>query len=117
MSPVEDLEVSDQPFDRLTVLCQTMTDALDQAVLEERRDLAIRDIGEIDAEKIKAEAPEVRGIVFLSDADRSGIQMFGYDSSAEGMADLLVHMKAVFQSMGKDFGVMTDQGVMLMEER
>jgi hypothetical protein len=90
---IKDIQESPTPFDRLTKLAGIMQEV--------------------------AETPEyadVRGIIFLADPDRGGIVMFGYDDTTSGMADLLVHMKAVFQSQGKSFGVMTDQGVMMVPE-
>jgi hypothetical protein len=90
---IKDVQESPTPFDRLTKLAGIMQEV--------------------------AETPEyadVRGIIFLADPDRGGIVMFGYDDTTSGMADLLVHMKAVFQSQGKSFGVMTDQGVMMVPE-
>lgn len=95
---IEDLQSSDQPYDRLTRLTEEMTDAID-----------------------RPENADLKCIIFLTGDDgeggyRGGIQMFGYEDTASGMADLMVHMKAIFQAMGKDFGVMTDQGVMLMDE-
>jgi hypothetical protein len=69
----------DEPFDRLTHLSVEMTVPLETP-----------------------ENKDVRAIVFLSDEYRSGIQLHGYDDPAEAMAELFVHMKAIFQSMGKD---------------
>jgi hypothetical protein len=103
MAGLKDLKVDDKPFDRLTRLCAVLVEALDEAVDAER---------EAD---LSAELSDVRGIIFLSDAEHSGIEMFGYEETAEGMTDLLIHMKAIFTSMGKQFGVMTDQGLLLME--
>jgi hypothetical protein len=74
-----DVHTNDVPFDRLTKMAATMTAAVETP-----------------------ENADVRGIVFLSDEHRSGIQMFGYEDQSEGIADLFVHMKAIFQSMGKD---------------
>jgi len=79
MSDFDDLTMSDTPVDRLTRLSVEMT-----AVLE------------------LPENADVQAIVFLSDAKSGGIQMHGYDNVADGMAALFVHMKAVFQAMGKD---------------
>lgn len=90
---VEDVRKEDEPFDRLTELANEM-----QKVLQ------------------TPENSDVKGIIFLHDPDRGGICMFGYNDTTEGMADLFVHMKAVFSSMGKGFGVMTDQGVMMIPE-
>jgi len=100
---VKDLQVSDEAFNRLTRLTTVMTNALDRAV-------------ELEINLSEEPVKEVKGIVFLSDDKESGIQLFGYEDTGAGLADLLVHMKAMFASMGKSFGVMTDQGVMLLEE-
>jgi hypothetical protein len=91
--PFDDIRESSEPFDRLTELCKTMTDSIETE-----------------------ENAEVKGIIFLNEGERAGIQLFGYDTTVEGMADLLVHLKALFASQGKQFGVMTDQGFMLMDE-
>jgi hypothetical protein len=97
-----DVQKDDKPFDRLTSFCKEMTNALDAAIDKERE----QDPG--------TEHSDVRGIVFLSDDARSGIQMFGYEEMSEGLAELFVHLKAMFTSMGKDFGVMTDQGIWML---
>jgi len=86
----KDIRVEDEPFDRLTELAAQMGEILIQPGNE-----------------------DVKGIIFLHDSKRGGIEMIGYEEVSEGMADLLVHMKAVFESQGKSFGVMTDQGVLL----
>jgi hypothetical protein len=70
---------NDHPVDRLTHLCAEMT--------------------------VPCERPEnadIKAIVFLNDRQRGGIVLHGYDSEAEAMAELFVHMKAVFNSIGKD---------------
>lgn len=101
---IEDLRVDNQPFDRLTALCQKMAQALDEAIIEERN------------AGLEDQDGEVRGIIFLANNHQSGIEMFNYDDTAAGLTDLLIHMKAMFASMGKQFGVMTDQGMILMDE-
>jgi len=75
----DEVTAHDHPVDRLTELCAEMTTPLD-----------------------KSENDDVKAIVFLNDGERGGIQLHGYDSQAEAMAELFLHMKAVFQSMGKD---------------
>ncbi len=90
---IKNVRESPIPFDRLTELADEMQRL---AQTPENRD--------------------VKGIIFLSDAEAGGIVMFGYDDTTAGVAALMVHLKAVFQSQGKSFGVMTDQGVMIMEE-
>lgn len=71
--------VFSEPVDRLTGLCAEMTEPLD-----------------------REENGDVKAIVFLQDGERSGIVMHGYEDQVEGMADLFVHMKAIFQGMGRD---------------
>ena len=73
------VEQSNEPIDPLTELCAQMTSVLDEP-----------------------ENEGVKAIVFLTKDARSGIQLAGYDDTAEAMADLFIHMKAMFQSMGKD---------------
>jgi hypothetical protein len=104
---VGDVTVGTEPHDRLTRLCARMTDALDEALDEElEADLA--------AGAMNEGLNSVRGIIFLNDDHNGGIQMFGYSDTGAGLSDLLVHMKAMFASMGKGFGVMNDQGEVLM---
>ena len=91
--PITDIHEAPIPFDRLTELANEM--------------------------QLLAQNPEnedVRGIIFLSDADHGGIVMFGFEDTATAMAQLLMHIKAVFQSQGKSFGVMTDRGFMILPE-
>lgn len=88
---VSDVRSAKEPFDRLTVLCRTMTDALEEA-------LAVED----EENRGKPELSKIKTIVFLEDDQKAGIQIFGYDSSTEAMAALFVHMKAIFQASGRD---------------
>lgn len=74
-----------EPHDRLTRLCDVMTRAL-EADPEYR-----------DGDKV---------IVFLDDGDRGGIQLFGYESDVDAMADLLTHLKAIFEANGKTLMIM-----------
>lgn len=90
---ISDIHEAPIPFDRLTELANEM-----QKVAED------------------PENADVKGIIFLSDATHGGIVMFGYDDTTSAMAHLLMHMKAVFQSQGKSFGVMTDQGMTILPE-
>jgi len=90
---VSDIHESKEPFDRLTELCDQMQKVLDGP-----------------------ENDDVKGIIFLSDEERGGIVMFGYEDPVAGMAALLLHMKAVFASQGKGFGVMSDQGFMIIPD-
>jgi hypothetical protein len=72
-----------EPHDRLTRLCAAMTDALDAHPEREG---------------------DERCIVFLHGAGRGGIVLHGYDGDdAEALADLLVHLRAIFRSRGQEF--------------
>jgi hypothetical protein len=70
-----------EPHDRLTRLCAAMTDALEA----------------------HPERGDEKCIVFLqSEADqRGGLQLHGYDDDAEALADLFMHLKAMFEAQGK----------------
>lgn len=69
------------PHDRLTRLCAAMTDALDA----------------------HPERGDEKCIVFLqSEHDqRGGLQLHGYHDDTEAIADLLMHLRAIFQANGK----------------
>ena len=70
---------TDEPHDRLTRMCATMTEAFDAHPEHREND---------------------KCIVFLDDGKRGGIQMHGYDEYAEGMADLMAHVEAMFKANG-----------------
>jgi hypothetical protein len=84
--------VSDEPIDRLTTLCDDMIGYLEEAGNE-----------------------DVKAIVFLSDAERGGIVFHGYEDTTAGMVELFLHLKQVFASQGKKFGLMTDDGVLMLD--
>lgn len=70
---------TEEPHDRLTRLCAAMTDALDA----------------------HPERGDEKAIVFLQDEKRGGLQLHGYDDDTEAIADLLVHLRAIFEANGK----------------
>jgi hypothetical protein len=78
---VERSEVNrtEDPHDRLTRLCSAMTEALDA----------------------HPERGEEKCIVFLQDSKRGGLQMHGYEDDTEAIADLFVHLQAIFEANGK----------------
>ncbi len=71
-----------EPHDRLTRLCAAMTDALDA----------------------HPERGDERCIVFLQSEDdqRGGLQLHGYEDDTEAIADLFVHLRAIFRGQGKE---------------
>jgi hypothetical protein len=75
----DDVTSHDHPVDRLTDLCAEMTVPLE-----------------------RPENADVKASIFLHDTERGGIVLHGYDDEVEAMAELFVHMKAVFNSIGKD---------------
>jgi hypothetical protein len=70
-----------EPHDRLTRMCDAMVTVWD-AHPEHR--------------------PADKCIVFLDDGDRGGLVLHGYDSDTDAMADLLMHLKALFKSSGRE---------------
>lgn len=88
---IENVRQAPIAFDRLTELAEAM-----QAVAE------------------TPENEDVQGIICLNSENEAGIVMFGFDDVTEGIAALLMHIKAALQSEGKEFGVMTDQGFMVL---
>ena len=49
--------------------------------------------------------PEYQGkdkaVIMLDDGTRGGIVLSGYESDVDAMADLLMHLKAIFEANGK----------------
>jgi hypothetical protein len=79
-----DLNRTDEPHDRLTRLCAAMTDAL--MAHPETTD-------------------EIRCAVFLSDDRVGGLQIYGYDDDSEAVVDVLMHVRAIMRSNGKDLQI------------
>jgi hypothetical protein len=44
-------------------------------------------------------------IVFLQDGERAGLVLHGYEEDTEAMADLLIHLRAIFRANGKDLHI------------
>jgi hypothetical protein len=88
---ITDLHTAPIPFDRLTELANEMQELAQTA-----------------------ENADVKGIICLSTEDTGGIVMFGFEDTTEAIAQLLLHIKAVFQSDDRQFGIMTDQGFMVL---
>jgi hypothetical protein len=83
MTGIRDLSRGKEPNDRLTRLCAAMTDALDA----------------------HPERADEKCVVFLQDAERGGLQLYGYEDDTEAMVDLLTHLKAIFESSGLEFHI------------
>ena len=47
----------------------------------------------------------IKGIVFLNLGDRAGVGLFGYDSDAEAIADIFVHMRGIFAANGQELQI------------
>ena len=69
-----------EPHDRLTRMCASMTGAL---------------------EAHPEYSSDVHCVVFLQDGDQGGLQIFGYEDDAEAVADVLLHLKAIFEANGQ----------------
>ncbi len=80
---------SEEPHDRLTRLCAEMTTVLETA-----------------------ENADVKAAVFLVDDSMAGLQFHGYEDSIAGVADVFIHLQAVFEANGKklDFVSLDDGG-------
>jgi ABC-type hemin transport system substrate-binding protein len=74
------------PHDRLTRICNAMTAAMDSHPEQRASD---------------------RCIIFLSDDERGGLVISGYDSDAEAMTELFGHIAAVFETHGKKLVITT----------
>lgn len=97
------VEAGFEPFDRLTKLCAVMTDALDTAL-------------ELEAVETGEEIQPVRVIILMDSDDKAGAEMLGYENATEGTVALLQHLKALLNAQGKKMGLMSENGVMLMDE-
>lgn len=90
---MNELTVSyDGPMDRLTRISDAMSDVL---------------------ERHPEAGPNDKAIIFLDDGKMGGICIHGYDDMAEAMADLLVHLHAMFRAQGKtlDIGFVDGDGL------
>ena len=75
----EDIRRTREPHNRLTRLAAAATDALDA----------------------HPEHGNEKAIVFLQDGSLGGLVIHGYDSDSEALADLFIHLTAIFESNGK----------------
>jgi hypothetical protein len=71
---------SEEPHDRLTRLCEAMTDAL---------------------EAHPEMSDEVKCVVFLQDGERGGLQLHRYDDDSDAIVDVLMHLRAIFAANGQ----------------
>jgi hypothetical protein len=95
---VSEVRKTSEPHDRLTRLCAVMTGALDDMLEMERKEarfLSAKERAEYQAQG------KVRCIIFLADDKKGGIVIHDYDDAMEAMAELFVHMQAIFRANGK----------------
>jgi len=78
-----------EPVDRLTRLCDYMTDALEKHPEYRETDKCIIFFDE------KTGATTHRG----------GIVLHGYEDSIEGLVDLFMHLRAIMKANGKDMDI------------
>ena len=83
-------EFTSEPTDRLTRLCDAMTEALDA----------------------HPEKGDAKCVVFLdSDSEqRGGIQTHGYEDPTDAIVNLFIHLRAMFQARGGDLSFMPMPG-------
>jgi len=83
---IDDVVRAHEPFDRLTVL----------------------------ADEMLVDLPDdVKAIVMLTDDDKHGVAMAGWDDDTEALAHMFMHLQAIFKANGKTMSLMTEDGVML----
>jgi Asp/Glu/hydantoin racemase len=80
----DDVRRTSQPHDRLTRICAAMTDTFNAH---------------------PEHAPSDRCMVFITDRQRNGLVLEGYDDDTEAMVDLLMHLQAIFRANGKDLDI------------
>lgn len=73
----------DVPSDRLTRLCNAMTETLDA----------------------NPERGEEKCIIFLQEGNRGGLVLHGYEDDHEALVDLFIHMRAIFHANGQDLQI------------
>jgi hypothetical protein len=76
-----EIRTEGEPHDRLTRICDEMTKTL-------RAHPEVSD--------------DVMCVVFLQDGERGGLVMDGYDDDSEAVADVLLHLRAIFRANGQD---------------
>jgi hypothetical protein len=79
MSHDDDIHVSYEPHDRLTLICDRMTDVLDEPGNE-----------------------DIKAIVMLDDGVHGGIVTQGYTDQREAFVDAYTHLKAMAHTVGID---------------
>lgn len=80
----EDVHVSDEPHNRLSRMGGAATEAI--AAHPECQD------GD-------------KAIVFINDPEFAGMTLVGYDDMAEAIADLFVHLRALFAANGQELSL------------
>jgi hypothetical protein len=78
---MDEHSMSDVPVDRLTRMCDAMTEAFDAHPEHE------------DGDKC---------IVFLDDQEHGGIVLHGYDDHFEALIALIIHLRAIFRANGQE---------------
>jgi hypothetical protein len=83
---------TEEPHDRLTRICDAMTNTFDAHPEHQSDD---------------------KCIVFLDGDNRGGLVLHGYDDDMEAMVNLFMHLRAVFRANGKDLEIIAlgDEGV------
>ena len=86
MSGIEDLTRSHEPTDRLTTLAGEMMEGLPD---------------------------DVKAIVMLTDDEKHGVGMTGWDDDLEAVAHLFMHLKAMFAANGTTMSLMNEDGFLV----
>ena len=85
-------QMSEEPVDRLTRMCDAMTKTM---------------------EMHPESRPDDKCMVFLDDGKVGGMVLYGYEDKHEALVDLLLHIRAIFQANGKqvDFMFLDEEGM------
>ena len=84
MSQSDPKRTEGEPHDRLTRICDKMTNTL----------------------RAHPEASDdVRCVVFLQDGERGGLVINGYDDDSDAVVDVLMHLRAILRANGKDLTI------------
>ena len=86
MSDVEDLTRSHEPTDRLTTMAGEMCEDLPD---------------------------DVKAIVMLTDDDKHGVALIGWDEDLDAIVHMFMHLKAIMQANGTKMSLMTEDGVII----
>lgn len=88
---MSDVHVTAEPDERLTILADQITECLKEP-----------------------ENADIAAIILLNDADRHGIKIVGFKDTAEAIAEMMMHLNAVFKAAGKKLTLIDEEGAVIL---